>query len=471
MLLESRGLRKTYRTQRGTIAAVDGLDLEVEAGEFLAVCGRSGSGKSTLLGLVGGLCRPSEGTVRVDGVDLWALGRGARADFRARRLGFLFQFTGLLPNLRAADNIALPALLGGLGYDLAYQRARELLGQVGLADRWDAYPGELSGGQQRRIALARALVNRPVLLLADEPTNDLDDQSEQEVLGLLRELHKVHNTTLIIVTHDRHLAQQAGRVVYLRAGKLTSIIVPAPVPAESQPVPASAGTVLPFADPEPPAPTLSASEPTPLGAGLGRFLVGFVGWTLLIVGLLWGADYLTARFQRQALQEKQAVRKKSQELALQQLRADVQEVVYRPDGGYELGLFLQSMGTQKPFHVLGPAVRVFVQVKQNWQEVPATPLGFSENTVREVAEKKMVRFTFRADLARYDELLKGYMHIRISNVMVVSESAEPADDIFQRTDDYYIYLKPQHLSEEEVRKRNGWKEQALVPRWMGMPAH
>jgi putative ABC transport system ATP-binding protein/macrolide transport system ATP-binding/permease protein/lipoprotein-releasing system ATP-binding protein len=459
VLLEARGLRKVYPGPRGEIAAVAGLDLEARPGEFLAVCGRSGSGKSTLLAMLGGLCRPTAGTVRLDGVDLWSLRRGALADFRSRRLGFLFQFTGLLPNLRAADNVALPALLGGAGYRPAYARAQELLGQVGLAERWDAYPGELSGGEQRRVALARALCNRPVLLLADEPTNDLDEQAEREVAALLRELPRAQGTTLIVVTHDPLLAGQADRVVRLHEGKLVwaGALEPAPPP-----VPA------PVAQPAPPP---APADPAPLGAGLGRFVIAFVGWTLLVVCGLWGADHVTARVQRRAIETRQAERKRSEELALQKLRAGLDDITYRPDGGYEAAVFLQNYQPEKPFHVLGPQVRVFVQVNRAWQEVPATAVGFAEGGVREVTAKQAFRFAFRADLPRYDELLQGYMHVRVTNVMVVSESAEPTEDLFQRTDDYYAYLKPRKVADDDVRARNGWAPGGLVPRWIGMPAH
>ena len=471
MLVESHGLRRVYPTTRGEIAAVDGLDLAVPAGEFLVVCGRSGSGKSTLLGMLGGLCRPSAGTVRIDGVDLWSLRPGALTDLRARRVGFLFQFVGLLSNLRAIDNIVLPALLAGTGYSKAYDRGRDLLAQVGLSERWDAYPGELSGGQQRRVALARALVNQPALLLADEPTNDLDEHAERDVLALLRELHRVHNTTLIIVTHDAQLARRADRIICLRSGKLASVAAPSPAVVVAPQSATAPSVPLPPAEAEPTSPVLAPGELTSLGAGLGRFLVGFAGWVLLMVCALWGIDYLTARFQRQAIAEGRAERKKSQELALQQLRADLEDVVYRPDGGYEVLVYLQNFEALKPFHVLGPSVRIFVQLDRNWQEVPSRPVNFSENDVREVKDKQIFRFAFRADLAHYDELLKGYMHVRVSNGMIVSESAEPAQDIFQRTDDYYVYLKPQKVPDHEVRQRNGWKKNALVPRWIGMPAH
>jgi putative ABC transport system ATP-binding protein/macrolide transport system ATP-binding/permease protein/lipoprotein-releasing system ATP-binding protein len=464
VLLEARGLRKVYASLRGEIDAVDGIDLEVRNGEFLAVCGRSGSGKSTLLAMLGGLCRPTAGTVRLDGVDLWSLQRGGLADFRAQRLGFLFQFTGLLPNLRAADNVALPALLAGSSYQEAYERARQLLAEVRLADRWDAYPGELSGGEQRRVALARALSNRPVLLLADEPTNDLDEESERDVLALLRELPRAQGTTLLVATHDPLLAAQADRVIRLHAGKLVWVGSPEPAAGSAPVTPAPAEPVAPRAP-------LAEVPPTPLGAGLGQFVATFLGWTLLVACGLWGIDYATARFQRRSIEARQAERKRSEELALQKLRAGLDDISYRPDGGYEAAVFLQNFDPSKPFHVLGPAVRVFVQVNRAWQEVPATAVGHTEGGVREVTGKVAFRFAFRADLARFDELLPGYLHVRVTNVMVVSEHAEPTDDLFQRTDDYYAYLKPQKVSDDEVRARNGWKPGGLVPRWIGMPAH
>ncbi len=463
MLLEARGLRKVYASQRGQIAAVDGLDLEVRRDEFLAVCGRSGSGKSTLLAMLGGMCRPTAGTVRLDGVDLWSLRRGGLADFRAQRLGFLFQFTGLLPNLRAADNVALPALLAGSSYQDAYERARQLLAEVRLADRWDAYPGELSGGEQRRVALARALSNRPVLLLADEPTNDLDEESEREVLALLRELPRAQGTTLLVATHDPLLAAQADRVIRLHEGKLVWVGSPEPAAMAAPPTPA----------PRPAAPRAPLAEvpPTPLGAGLWQFVAAFVGWTLLVACGLWGIDHATARIQRRSIEVRHAERKRSEELALQKLRAGLDDIGYRPDGGYEGTVYLQNFDPSRPFHVLGPAERVFVQVNRAWQEVPANAVGFTDGGVREVTGKAAFRFTFRADLTRFDELLPGYLHVRITNVMVVSERAEPTEDLFQRTDDYYAYLKPQNVSDDEIRARNGWKPGGLVPRWMGMPAH
>lgn len=485
MLVSARGLGRTYDTPRGPIVAVNGADLDIDRGEFLAICGRSGSGKSTLLAMLGGLCRPSTGAVTVDGTDLHSLSAAALADFRARRIGFLFQFAGLLPNLRAIDNVALPAILGGEGETVAYERARELLGQVGLADRWDAHPGEISGGQQRRIAIARALINRPLLLLADEPTNDLDEQAEREVIALLRGLHRSCGTALVIVTHDPDLAAGADRIATLRAGRLVSTTRHDRVLATAGPADL-AGPVHPGGNgsqdghdgptaadgPFEAATALAAAEPTRPGAGFGRFLLGFIGWVAVVAGALYAIDVASARFQEQALEQHAARRKKSEELAMQQLRADIEDVSYKPDGSYEVTVYLQNFAPAKPFYVLGPEIRAFVQFDRTWQPVPAARAEDEHDRVREVRDgRSLVPFSLRIDAGRYDELIPGYFHVRITSVMVVSESAEPTEDLFERTDDYYVYLKPQHLSDDDIRARNKWKPGAIVPRWIPMPAH
>jgi hypothetical protein len=146
-------------------------------------------------------------------------------------------------------------------------------------------------------------------------------------------------------------------------------------------------------------------------------------------------------------------------------------VTYRADGGYGLDLYLQNFDPATPLYVLGPSVHVYVQRDRTWVEVPSGAAGKAENAVRAVTGKQVIPFTFRADLARYDQLLKGYMHVRISNAMMVSDREEPAEDIFHRADDYYIYLRPQAVSPEEVRRLNRWQKGALVPRWIGMPPH
>lgn len=221
MTLFCRALAKTYRTDRGDVAAVRGLDLMVPDGRFAAIIGRSGSGKSSLMAMVGGLARPSSGTVTIAGTDIWGLSEAARARFRNRRLGFVFQSASLLPTLRVLDNAALPLLLAGDAQRKeAYARASALLDEMGLGAHLDAYPTELSSGEQRRVAIARALVHEPALLLADEPTVDLDEQTEREILELLRRLQRERGTTLILVTHNLALAAEAEQLVQIADGRV-----------------------------------------------------------------------------------------------------------------------------------------------------------------------------------------------------------------------------------------------------------
>jgi ABC-type lipoprotein export system ATPase subunit len=220
-MLSCRGLRKDYLTERGAVAAVDGIDLDVGAGRYAAIIGRSGSGKSSLMAMIGGLSRPSEGQVLVDGTDIWSLGERGLADFRNRRIGYVFQFASLLPTLRLIDNVALPAMLGRrTGSSETYVKASELLGQMGLGDHLDAYPSEVSAGEQRRAVIARALINEPAMILADEPTSDLDEQTEIEIMDELLAVNRDRNTTLILVTHNLALAEQAEQIIHIAHGTI-----------------------------------------------------------------------------------------------------------------------------------------------------------------------------------------------------------------------------------------------------------
>jgi ABC-type lipoprotein export system ATPase subunit len=214
---------KTYATERGAVVAVRAIDLKVGRGEFAAIVGRSGSGKSSLMAMIGGLSRPSAGTVVVDDTDIWSLADDDLTDFRSRRIGFVFQFASLLPTLRIIDNVALPSLLGRhADADAAYARAAELLARLGLAAQLDAYPSELSSGQQRRAAIARALINAPSLLLADEPTSDLDEETEAEIMAEFRAFVSDARMTFIMVTHNLRLADAADRVFHVADGALVS---------------------------------------------------------------------------------------------------------------------------------------------------------------------------------------------------------------------------------------------------------
>ena len=220
-MLSCRALRKTYQTGRGPVDAVRGIDLDMSAGRYLAVIGRSGSGKSTLMAMIGGLSHPSAGSLLVDDTDIWSLDDNAMARFRNKRIGYIFQFASLLPSLRAIDNVVLPALLGRHDATAdSYKRAAQLLTDLGLGSHFDAYPSEMSAGEQRRTVIARALINDPVLLLADEPTSDLDVETEGDIMVLLRNINRERGTTLILVTHNLALASEAEQVVHIADGAI-----------------------------------------------------------------------------------------------------------------------------------------------------------------------------------------------------------------------------------------------------------
>jgi ABC-type lipoprotein export system ATPase subunit len=222
-MLSCRRLRKSYVTERGAVTAVAGIDLDVEPGRFAAIIGRSGSGKSSLMAMLGGLSRPSDGTVTVEGIDIWRLSENALAAFRNGKIGFVFQFASLLPTLRLIDNVALPAMLGKRpGTADIYARASSLLGRMGLRDYLDAYPSEVSAGEQRRAVIARALINQPALVLADEPTADLDEQTEIEIMDELLAVNRELSTTLVLVTHNLSLAEQAEQIVHIAGGVIAS---------------------------------------------------------------------------------------------------------------------------------------------------------------------------------------------------------------------------------------------------------
>ena len=221
-VLEVRQLRKSYGCDAARVEALRGIDLQVPGGQFLAIMGPSGSGKSTLLHLLGGVDTPTSGQVLLEGRDMAALSDDGRTLLRRRRIGFIFQSFNLLPTLSAEENIALPLLLDGIPAGEATRRTRAMLQRVGLAHRADHVPAKLSGGEQQRIAIARALAIEPALLLADEPTGNLDSANGQQITQILRELVDVHHQTIVMVTHDLQVARQADRLVLLRDGHVES---------------------------------------------------------------------------------------------------------------------------------------------------------------------------------------------------------------------------------------------------------
>jgi ABC-type lipoprotein export system ATPase subunit len=216
--LSIRALTKSYTMGRRTLDVLRGVSLDVRRGEFLALRGASGAGKSTLLHLIGGLDSPNAGEIHFAGQNVAAYSERKLTDFRNHRVGFVFQSYHLLPELDALENVCLPARVARLPAARAEARGRELLDRVGLGDRWEHKPFELSGGEQQRVAIARALVNEPELVLADEPTGNLDSRTGGEIIELLKKLHAEKQTTLIIATHDAKVAAHAQRVFELADG-------------------------------------------------------------------------------------------------------------------------------------------------------------------------------------------------------------------------------------------------------------
>ena len=218
--VEVAGLGKSYRGAAGSLTVLSDLALSVEAGEMVAIVGASGVGKSTLLHVLGGLDAFDAGAVRIGDADVGTMDDDARVRFRNRHVGFVFQFHHLLPEFSAAENVEMPLRIAGHAADSRAAQALALLGRVGLAERASHRPGTLSGGEQQRVAVARALVGRPSLLLADEPTGNLDEHTAADLHELLREMHREHNLTSIIATHNASLAAACDRVLRLEGGRL-----------------------------------------------------------------------------------------------------------------------------------------------------------------------------------------------------------------------------------------------------------
>lgn len=219
-LIRVRNLNKQYKRGSETIDVLQGLDLDVEPGDFVAFMGPSGSGKTTLLNLLGGLDVPTSGSVTVDGDEITHMSGSKLAKWRARHVGFIFQMYNLIPVLTAAQNVELPLLLTKLSKSRRRQQVETALSLVGLADRMKHYPRQLSGGQEQRVAIARAIVTDPTFLLADEPTGDLDRKSADEILDLITALSKEHGKTILMVSHDPRAAERADVVLHLEKGAL-----------------------------------------------------------------------------------------------------------------------------------------------------------------------------------------------------------------------------------------------------------
>ena len=225
-MIQLEKVSKTYwMSKENTIHAVLETSLDIKKGEFLIITGRSGSGKTTLLNLVAGLTRPSSGRVFLDGQDLWSLSDQQQSLIRNRKIGFIFQFPSLLPSLTALENVVLPTIFNADHVkEAGYSRAVELMETVGLKDKPNAYPRQLSAGQQQRVVVARALLNQPEILLADEPTSDLDEQTEMEIMDMFQQIHHASGITIILVTHSTQLVRYGSRSIHMAGGVIESSV-------------------------------------------------------------------------------------------------------------------------------------------------------------------------------------------------------------------------------------------------------
>jgi len=220
ILISVRGLRKSYTTEAGKLDVLKGIDLDIKKGDMVSVVGASGVGKSTLLHIVGTLDRPTSGEVLFNGTDVFGLNEMELARFRNQRIGFVFQFHHLLPEFSAIENVMMPALISGMSRNVAEERAVELLAELGLSGRLKHRPGELSGGEQQRVAVARALIMEPELVLADEPTGNLDTKTGKELFELLRRLNRERGITFLVVTHNESLASECSLTLRMVDGRL-----------------------------------------------------------------------------------------------------------------------------------------------------------------------------------------------------------------------------------------------------------
>jgi ABC-type lipoprotein export system ATPase subunit len=222
-VIEISDLNKTYDVDGQSLKAVDSVSFAIGNGEMVSIIGHSGSGKTTLLSLIGGLTRPNAGSVLIDNVNIWSMDDDSLSAFRNKKISFIYQFSSLIPTLTAFENVMLPTAFGDYTDDIA-EYAKELLQIVGLKDKMNSYPSHLSGGQQRRVAIARAFINRPEIVLADEPTGDLDEESEHEIINLFRRMNEERNITFVIVTHNKEVAASATtRKLKMSYGKLSDI--------------------------------------------------------------------------------------------------------------------------------------------------------------------------------------------------------------------------------------------------------
>jgi energy-coupling factor transporter ATP-binding protein EcfA2 len=352
-----------------------------------------------------------------------------------------------------------------------------------MRERWDAHPAELSGGQQRRVALARALATEPRLILADEPTNDLDAHAEAEIVRILAEIREAGTTAIVIVTHDPAVAAIADRRLWMERGRITDgATEAAPRPAlPIRPPVSSSAAAVPLQAFEPAAPDLVPQAPAVATADWRRTVVPFALGLGVAAAAIAGIDRFVARRQEVVVETIREQRRLAEEMALQDLRADIDDIAPVGADGFTATLFLENYRPERPLHVLGPATGVAVQRDGRWESLPTgvSPAGVSptgaSQAAREIrrvgAERLLMPISFSLPAGPYDELLRGYLHVRISASLVVGDRDDGTGDLFERSDAYYVYLRDPRLTEDAIRAANGWGLKAAVPLWIPMPAH
>jgi len=349
----------------------------------------------------------------------------------------------------------------------AYRRAYDLLARVGLADRADAYLDSMSGGEQRRAAIARALINSPPLLLADEPTSDLDEDTESEIIALLEELQRTEAFGFVLVTHNLSLARHAERVYEMRQG----VLVPLDLPdAIVEPQHRQRQLRLGSADiGREPAASRNARGPILPGSELWRSARTFgLAGAAIFAGILL-VDFAVAKYQERQVGQHGERLAKLAEMALSRLQGEVQSISDFGDGRYELTISLSNVDDRRPIYVMSPDMRAYVQVGKLWQEVPLTPSDDDAGGVSKIEGERTYRYMFEARVKNFTQLLPNYMHVRFADTMLVSPSSTPKDDVFERKDNYYVYLKPFDVSDEIVARR--MKFAGKPPVWIPMPPH
>jgi putative ABC transport system ATP-binding protein/macrolide transport system ATP-binding/permease protein/lipoprotein-releasing system ATP-binding protein len=323
----------------------------------------------------------------------------------------------------------------------------------------------MSGGEQRRVVIARALINSPRLLLADEPTSDLDEDTEADIIDLLEQLQQSHSFGLVLVTHNLALAKRAQHTYEMRQGILEATDLPQ-VSVEAEPRQRRFGPVAVVAEPEIPA---AARVPIRLGANLWRNVQTLaLGGAAVFIAILV-VDFGVAKYQEMQVRARGARIAQLAEIALSSLQSEVQSVTDLGDGHYELAVYLQNTTNDQPIYVMSPDMRGYVQTGKLWRELPLKSTEDDASGVFKIEGKHVYRYVFDARVGDFTQLLPNYMHVRFSDTMLVSPSSRPKDDVFERKDNYYVYLKPFDVADDVILKR--LKFPGKPPVWIPMPPH